>query len=870
MDDWNVDPSQLREAGNILGIKDVINSSTGQIAISANFSELGDWTPSYANVWELPGSPVAASGDKKPEEGKKQGSGLSLLKDILVYSRLRRLKSEKLFQGLPDDLDSKGDTFLISTLKNWSQNPKSRAELQDIIRNSNIHMRDERGYTALAIAARFGLTETVSILLQHGANPNTRSYQMTSVMDHAATHLVLAQKKGNDALYSRILSCITLLSDHGAKAAVTVYDEYTMSTSITKPITKIKIKPPRITLRRRSSNKPLDVIEEDVQRKDNYGPLGVIEGSAELAATSVQPLKKVRIVPYSDKIPAYSSSYSRFGASTSSITQEQMDGFQKPLHSNSLAGVHMLQGQHCVHPNLLCPGVQVRHELPADSILTSSASTAPNITSISLPSDPPQHQAQQIPAQRLANTTNTRKRRKIGTAVCRATCYSSNSCPHSGVSWLPSNSQVFPINGPWHANGDKEEPNETCHCGHCRSPASNTPKFETCGHLQLRGKKRRRVSDAADSGNLDVFSGSRQTNPSERSTIDRQGSSSYIPNWGSPLAESGRKSNIANNPYGTEGFWSQNAELQRSAQRSSFGGESSIDPGEIPTSGVNYQSMTLEADPIRETQSYPTLHMQEHSSFPDSTMDLLLHNPWSEAASQSSIELSSSPVGFMTTTAQERATEENLEFSWSSIQVPMDVNLWPSTGTPLILLRDIPSPKPLNSIPGHLCSWQTASMANISHQERGVPLGHLWPPCNPLSTRNVNALPTAANSLPMVAGPFPVANTADFHNTSEDVLKKLHASRPAPIDASSWTIVPNTLPSQRESRSPAAGAHSTGPDLLGDNSLPTLARISPMEPITWSEFSNRNVIPSEVIRNNSRQVAADMGKDRWGEEFAVR
>jgi len=263
--------------------------------------------------------------------------------------------------------------------------------------------------------------------------------------------------------------------------------------------------------------------------------------------------------------------------------------------------------------------------------------------------------------------------------------------------------------------------------------------------------------------------------------------------------------------------------------------------------------------------------MQEYSGFPDSTMNLLLHNPWSEASSRSSVELSSSPVGLMTTTAQERATEENLEFSRSSIQVPMDVNLWPSTGTPSTPLRDIPSSKPPNSIPGHLCSWQSVSMANISHRERGVPSGYLWPPRSPSSTRDVNALPTAADSLLMVDGPFPVANAADFHNnTSEDVLKKFHASRPAPIDASSWTIVSNSLPSQRESRSPAAGAHSTGSDLLGDNSWPTLARISPMEPIAWSEFSNRNVIPSEVICNNSGQVAADMGKDRWGEEFAVR
>jgi hypothetical protein len=137
----------------------------------------------------------------------------------------------------------------------------------------------------------------------------------------------------------------------------------------------------------------------------------------------------------------------------------------------------------------------------------------------------------------------------------------------------------------------------------------------------------------------------------------------------------------------------------------------------------------------------------------------------------------------MTTTAQERATEENLEFSWSSIQVPMDVNLWPSTGTPFTPLRDIPSSKLPNSIPGHLCSWQTVSMANISHQEIGAPLGYLRPPCSPSSTRDVNALPTAANSLLMVAGPFPVANVADFHYNLRRQLsppESISVSRPEP------------------------------------------------------------------------------------------
>jgi hypothetical protein len=76
MDDWNVDPSQLREVGNILGIEDVTNSNTGHIAISANVSEVlgspGLTLSTYANVWELPGSPEAASRDKKPKEERSR------------------------------------------------------------------------------------------------------------------------------------------------------------------------------------------------------------------------------------------------------------------------------------------------------------------------------------------------------------------------------------------------------------------------------------------------------------------------------------------------------------------------------------------------------------------------------------------------------------------------------------------------------------------------------------------------------------------------------------------------------------------------------------------------------------------------------
>lgn len=118
------------------------------------------------------------------------------------------------------------ETTLISTLNAWSEEQKSTAELESIIKDSNIHIRDKKGYTALAIASALGLWDAVSLLLELGANPNTKSYHQTSLMENTAIHLARAQKEDNNVLYASILKCLGLLSDLGGKTIVTVYDEY--------------------------------------------------------------------------------------------------------------------------------------------------------------------------------------------------------------------------------------------------------------------------------------------------------------------------------------------------------------------------------------------------------------------------------------------------------------------------------------------------------------------------------------------------------------------------------------------------------------------------------------------------------------------
>jgi hypothetical protein len=212
---------KLDELGKELEISSSRMMETTEILFPSDAAEVPIPTnPLHAPVsWASPGRHIF-----KLKDPKEQGFGLDQLKNRVGSSKLRRVKEVNPMY----ELDSNGDTKLIATLKSWSQRPKSQAELEDLINESDIHMRDRRGYTALAISARQGLVEATSLLLQQDANPNTRSNQTTGVVAHATAALTQAQKEGKDLLYARILSCLTLLIDYGGKAVVDAYDEYAL------------------------------------------------------------------------------------------------------------------------------------------------------------------------------------------------------------------------------------------------------------------------------------------------------------------------------------------------------------------------------------------------------------------------------------------------------------------------------------------------------------------------------------------------------------------------------------------------------------------------------------------------------------------
>ncbi|KAF4637684.1 hypothetical protein G7Y89_g407 [Cudoniella acicularis] len=127
--------------------------------------------------------------------------------------------------GCPEGLP---DSSLLRALKGWSSKPLSRPQLEALVLTSDIHRRDTRGYTPLAITTRHGLREITALLLQRGANPNTRSRIGTSILQHAAIYLSRAHRQRNTQLYAQILSCMMLLTKCGAKCSVTVFDEFTV------------------------------------------------------------------------------------------------------------------------------------------------------------------------------------------------------------------------------------------------------------------------------------------------------------------------------------------------------------------------------------------------------------------------------------------------------------------------------------------------------------------------------------------------------------------------------------------------------------------------------------------------------------------
>lgn len=141
---------------------------------------------------------------------------------------LSMIKSKSLIKWV----DINGDTPLTALVKYYPElggEEMFRTMIRCLVSDGcDINARDREGYTALAIATRRGLRPILSCLLDLGASVNTRSYHGTSTMNNAAKSLHRARKSRNEKLYGMIISCISFITDRGAKTEPSIYDEFSI------------------------------------------------------------------------------------------------------------------------------------------------------------------------------------------------------------------------------------------------------------------------------------------------------------------------------------------------------------------------------------------------------------------------------------------------------------------------------------------------------------------------------------------------------------------------------------------------------------------------------------------------------------------
>lgn len=151
-------------------------------------------------------------------------------------------------------VDCLGDTPLTAFLKSEQagedeeDSVKQRVEHM-IGQGAEIHMRDRKGDTALAIAARRGFRTIVTLLLKKGSNANCRNYRRVGLLRQ--TMKSMREAWGNDRLWAMIYSCHIALIDAGATSDPTDEDEW-MLPRPKKPSAKSSSKPrlPKLHLKR--------------------------------------------------------------------------------------------------------------------------------------------------------------------------------------------------------------------------------------------------------------------------------------------------------------------------------------------------------------------------------------------------------------------------------------------------------------------------------------------------------------------------------------------------------------------------------------------------------------------------------------------
>jgi ankyrin repeat protein len=164
-------------------------------------------------------------------------------------TRFASLPPEKWISGdtdLANELDRNGDTCLIALVKKWPENENIETLLRlinhlakDREPKANVNAFDGDGMTPLAYTAQKGNRAATELLLDLGANPNSRSLgdllEAKTILQLATERRHEARKKNDQRLYAAILECERSLVLAGAMRKVNLTDEFKLLTPALNP-----------------------------------------------------------------------------------------------------------------------------------------------------------------------------------------------------------------------------------------------------------------------------------------------------------------------------------------------------------------------------------------------------------------------------------------------------------------------------------------------------------------------------------------------------------------------------------------------------------------------------------------------------------
>lgn len=99
-----------------------------------------------------------------------------------------------------------GDTFRCNALSKWQEFVAIK-ECLDLLQGSNVNAKDDNNVTPLMLAASFGATDSVQLLIEKGADPTIKNIDGRTALFNAVKHANTMEVLLMVSTYTKFLPC---------------------------------------------------------------------------------------------------------------------------------------------------------------------------------------------------------------------------------------------------------------------------------------------------------------------------------------------------------------------------------------------------------------------------------------------------------------------------------------------------------------------------------------------------------------------------------------------------------------------------------------------------------------------------------------